>query len=47
MAIRALGRPMLLLGLVAMLALLPVLTADRAIVNWAFLVLLYAGLAQS
>jgi branched-chain amino acid transport system permease protein len=31
----------------SMLALLPLLTADRAIVNWVFLVLLYAGLAQS
>jgi branched-chain amino acid transport system permease protein len=47
MAIRARGRPILLLCLVAMLALLPMLTADRALVNWAFLVLLYAGLAQS
>jgi branched-chain amino acid transport system permease protein len=47
MAARALGRPILLLCLVSMLALLPLLTTEGAIVNWAFLVLLYAGLAQS
>ncbi len=34
-------------GMVVMLALLPVFTPDRAILNWAFLVLLYAALAQS
>ncbi len=34
-------------GMVAMLALLPVFTPNRAILNWAFLVLLYAALAQS
>ena len=34
-------------GVVAMLSILPLLTANRAILNWAFLVLLYAALAQS
>jgi branched-chain amino acid transport system permease protein len=34
-------------GMVVMLALLPVFTPDRAILNWTFLVLLYAALAQS
>ena len=34
-------------GMVAMLALLPVFAPNRAILNWAFLVLLYAALAQS
>ena len=34
-------------GILAMLSLLPVFTVDRAILNWAFLVLLYAALAQS
>ncbi len=34
-------------AMVVMLALLPVFTPDRAILNWTFLVLLYAALAQS
>lgn len=41
----ALGAP--LGGAAAALALLPLLTADRAILTWAFLVLVYAALAQS
>ncbi len=40
-----LGAP--LVGAVAALGLLPLLTANRAILTWAFLVLLYAALAQS
>jgi branched-chain amino acid transport system permease protein len=47
MARRELALYMLLLGVIVMLALLPVLTVNRAILNWTFLVLLYAALAQS
>ena len=45
--LRELARRGLLLCLFAILALLPSFTSDRAILNWAFLVLLYAALAQS
>jgi branched-chain amino acid transport system permease protein len=41
------GLRVLLAGLIAACALLPLLTANRAVLNWAFLVLLYIGLAQS
>jgi branched-chain amino acid transport system permease protein len=44
---RELARRGLPLCLFAILALLPSFTSDRAILNWAFLVLLYAALAQS
>jgi len=44
---RELARRGLPLCLFALLALLPSVTSDRAILNWAFLVLLYAALAQS
>jgi branched-chain amino acid transport system permease protein len=47
MARRARARPVLLAGLIAAAALLPLLTDNRAVLNWAFLVLLYVGLAQS
>jgi branched-chain amino acid transport system permease protein len=44
---RALLRGLLLVGTVAILALLPTLTTNRALLTWVFLVLLYAALAQS
>ncbi len=44
MRVRQLALPM---AVVAVLALLPAFTGNRAIMNWAFLVLLYAALAQS
>lgn len=47
MAPGALALRGLLAGLIAALALLPLLTGNRAILNWAFLVLLYVSLAQS
>jgi branched-chain amino acid transport system permease protein len=34
-------------GVITILSLLPLLTGNRAILNWAFLVLLYAAVAQS
>jgi branched-chain amino acid transport system permease protein len=34
-------------GVIAILSLLPMLPVDRAILNWAFLVLLYSAVAQS
>ena len=37
----------LLASVIAILSLLPLLTVNRAILNWAFLVLLYAAVAQS
>jgi branched-chain amino acid transport system permease protein len=43
----ALSRRVLLAALIAAATLLPVLTGNRAVLNWAFLVLLYIGLAQS
>ncbi|HEX4835915.1 MAG TPA: hypothetical protein VFW01_06235, partial [bacterium] len=47
MACRALAVWVSCAGLVATVVLLPLVTDNRAIVNWAFLVLLYAALAQS
>ena len=47
MATRELALRVLLLCIVAALALLPRLTGNQAILTWAFLVLLYAALAQS
>jgi len=37
----------LVAGIIAILLLLPLVTVNRAILNWAFLVLLYAAVAQS
>ncbi len=47
MAPRNLAGRALVLAVVAVLAALPVLTDNRAVLNWTFLVLLYAALAQS
>jgi branched-chain amino acid transport system permease protein len=47
MALRALAVWVSCAGIIATVVLLPLLTVNRAIVNWAFLVLLYAALAQS
>lgn len=47
MARRPLALRVLLAGVIAASVLLPLLTANRAVLNWAFLVLLYVGLAQS
>ena len=44
---RPLARGLLLLSAGGTVSLLPLLTGNQAIVNWAFLVLLYAALAQS
>ncbi|HTD48625.1 MAG TPA: branched-chain amino acid ABC transporter permease, partial [bacterium] len=39
--------PLVFVSAIALLSLLPVVSANQAILNWAFLVLLYAALAQS
>ncbi len=47
MAPRDVAGRALVLAVMAVLAALPVLTGNRAVLNWTFLVLLYAALAQS
>ena len=44
---QSVARGLLLVGAAAVLSLLPLVTVNQAILNWAFLVLLYAALAQS
>ena len=47
MARGPLARCVFFASMIAMASVLPLLTGNRAILNWAFLVLLYAALAQS